>query len=178
MFIAACAGVIALAGCGGRDTLVTTSEFGTEYKVSKARTAITPYAIDTLKEFTSTREKSLCIQHFDENFCSYRYSRFLGLAEEMALRESMAFAEKIKASDNIKAVTYVVEPDPQNPTSKQSPPQRFNCLNPKFDVRTIADIKEYLGLKPPGVKLPRNDQSIHGRLELEICRHWARFSWF
>lgn len=96
----------------------------------------------------------------------------------MALRESMVFVEKIKAADNIKAVTYVIEPDPQNSMSKQSPPQRFNCLNPKFDVRTIADIKEYLRLKHPGVKLPRNDQSIHARLELEICRQWARFSWF
>ncbi len=169
--------LLALAACGNKETVSIRSEYGTQYKVEKATTLITPYAIETLRAFTDRRERELCLKHFDSNFCTYRYSRMLGIAEEQALKESMAFAKRIEAEKNIVTITYQIDPDPQNPTSGKSARQSFNCINPKFKVRTIAEIKEYLGLKPPGVKLPRNDQSIHGKLEFEMCKHWAKFSW-
>jgi len=172
-----CAVLLVTPACGSKETVSIKSEYGTHYKVDKATTSITPYAIETLRAFTDRREKELCLKHFDSNFCSYRYSRMLGLAEEQALKESMAFAERIEAEKNIITITYQVDPDPQDPKSGKSAKQSFNCINPKFKVRTIAEIKEYLGLKPPGVKLPRNDQSIHGKLEFEMCKHWAKFSW-
>jgi len=169
--------LIATTSCSGKDTLSVRSEYGTQYKVEKETTSITPYAIETLRNFTSRREKDLCRKHFDDNFCSYQYSRVLGIAEEQALKESMEFAERIEAEKNILTITYQIDPNPEDPTSGKSPKQSFNCINPKFKVRTIAEIKEYLGLKPPGVRLPRNDQSINGKLEFEICKHWAKFSW-
>ena len=163
--------------CGSKETLSVRSEYGTKYKVEKETTSITPYAIETLRDFTSRREKQLCVKYYDNNFCSHQYDRVLGIAEEQALKESMAFAERIEAQKNILTITYQVEPDPQDPRLNKSTKQSFNCINPKFKVRTIAEIKEYLGLRPPGLKLPRNDQSINGKLEFEICKHWAKFSW-
>lgn len=167
----------ATTACSSHETLTIRSEYGINYKVEKETTSITPYAIETLRDFTSRREKDLCREYFDKSFCSYQYSRTLGIAEEQALKESMEFAERIEAKKNILTVTYQINPNPEDPTSGISPKQRFNCINPKFKVRTIAEIKEYLGLKPPGVRLPRNDKSINGRLEFEICKHWAKFSW-
>ena len=164
--------------CSGKDTLSVRSEYGTQYKVEKETTSITPYEIETLRQFTDNREKHLCLKHFDAEFCDYRYNRMLGIAEEQALKESMAFAERIEAEKNILTITYQINPNPQDPTTGISPKLKFNCINPKFKVRTIAEIKEYLGLRPPGVRLPKNDQSVNGKLEFEICKHWAKFSWF
>jgi hypothetical protein len=89
--------LLTLAACGNKETVSIRSEYGTQYKVEKATTSIMPYAIETLRAFTDRREKELCLKHFDDNFCSYQYSRMLGIAEEQALKESMAFAKRIEA---------------------------------------------------------------------------------